>query len=73
VSNEFCVEVPVKAGTVLFQIEPAPLQYTVNQLEAALVQAKQQAEQLKASYEQATANVEGLTKQLAYHTQRLAD
>jgi multidrug resistance efflux pump len=65
--------VPVKAGTVLFQIDPAPFQYKVNQLEASLAQAQQQAKQLKASYEQATANVEGLTAQLAYNTKRLAD
>jgi multidrug resistance efflux pump len=65
--------VPVKAEAVLFQIDQAPFQYKVNQLEASLVQAKQQARQLKANYEQATANVEGLTKQLAYNTQRLAD
>jgi multidrug resistance efflux pump len=65
--------VQVKSGTVLFQIDPAPFQYKVNQLEASVVQAKQQAQQLKASYEQATANVEGLTQQLAYNTQRLAD
>jgi multidrug resistance efflux pump len=65
--------VPVKTGTVLFQIDPAPFQYKVSQLEASLVQAKQQAQQLKANYEQASANVEGLTTQLAYNTQRLAD
>jgi multidrug resistance efflux pump len=65
--------VPVKAGTVLFQIDPAPFQYKVSQLEASLAQAKQQAKQLKANYEQTSANVEGLTKQLAYNKQRLAD
>jgi len=64
---------PVKAGAVLFRIDPAPFQYKVNQLEASLAQARQQVKQLKASYEQATANVDGLSKQLAYHTQRLAD
>jgi len=64
---------PVKAGTVLFRIDPAPFQYKVQNLEAALAQAKQQVKQLKASYEQASANVEGFTKQLAYLTQRLAD
>ena len=62
-----------KRGTILFQIDPAPFQYKVNQLAASLVQAKQQALQLKASFEQATADVEGLTKQLAYETQRLSD
>ena len=64
---------PVTSGTVLFQIDPAPFQYKVSQLEASLVQSKQQAQQLKANYEQASANVEGLTKQLAYNTQRLDD
>jgi multidrug resistance efflux pump len=32
--------VPVKAGAVLFQIDPAPYQYKVTQLEAALVAAQ---------------------------------
>jgi multidrug resistance efflux pump len=65
--------VQVKAGTVLLRIDPAPFQYKVNQLDASLAQARQQVKQLKTNYEQATANVDGLTKQLAYHTQRLSD
>jgi multidrug resistance efflux pump len=65
--------VPVKAGTVLFQIDPAPFQFKVRRLEASLVQAQQQARQLKANYDQASANVEGLTLQLAYNRQRLTD
>jgi multidrug resistance efflux pump len=65
--------VPVKTGTVLFKIDPAPFRYKVDQLEASLAGARQQALQLKANYEQASANVEGLTKQLAYHDKRLAD
>lgn len=65
--------VPVKAGAVLFQIDPAPYKFKVNQLEASLAHARQQAEQLKANYEQATASVEGLTRQLGFQTQRLAD
>ena len=64
---------PVKAGAVLFRIDPAPFQFKVNQLEASIAQARQQVKQLTANYEQATANVDGLTKQLAYHKQRLAD
>jgi multidrug resistance efflux pump len=64
---------PVKAGAVLFRIDPAPFQYKVSQLEASLAQSRQQVKQLAANYEQATANVEGLGKQLAYHSQRLAD
>ena len=64
---------PVKAGTTLFRIDPTPFKYKVDQLEASLAGAKQQVKQLAANFEQATANVEGLGKQLAYHSQRLAD
>jgi multidrug resistance efflux pump len=65
--------VPVKMGDVLFQIDPAPFQYKVAQLQASLAGAKQQAEILKANYDQATANVAGLTAQVAFNTQRNAD
>jgi multidrug resistance efflux pump len=65
--------VPVKKDDVLFQIDPAPFQYKVNQLQASLAAAKQQTEILKANYEQATANVAGLTAQLAYNAKRMAD
>jgi multidrug resistance efflux pump len=65
--------VPVKAGTVLFRIDPAPFKYKVDQLSASLAQAKQQVLELEASYAQASANVDGLEKQLAFHTKRLAD
>lgn len=65
--------VPVKAGTVLFQIDPAPFKYKVEQLRAGLAQAKLQASQLQNSYDQATANVEGLNEQLAYNQKRLSD
>jgi multidrug resistance efflux pump len=65
--------VPVKANDVLFQIDPAPFQYTVTQLQASLAGAKQQAEILKSNYEQATANVAGLAALVAFNTQRNAD
>ena len=65
--------VPVKTGDVLFQIDPAPFQYKVAQLQASLAAARQQAEILKSNYEQATANVAGLTAQFKYNTKRLAD
>ena len=65
--------VPVKMGGVLFQIDPAPFQYKVAQLQASLAGAKQQAEILKANYDQATANVIGLAAQVAFNTQRNAD
>jgi multidrug resistance efflux pump len=64
---------PVKAGAVLFQIDPAPFQYKVTQLEAALVAAQQNAEVLKANYEQQSANVAALTAQVQYHQKRLSD
>ncbi|MBR1270874.1 HlyD family secretion protein [Bradyrhizobium sp. AUGA SZCCT0222] len=65
--------VPVKANDVLFQIDPAPFQYKVTQLQASLAAAKQQTEILKSNYEQATANVSGLTTQVAYNKKRLDD
>jgi multidrug resistance efflux pump len=65
--------VPVKMGDVLFRIDPAPFQYKVTQLQASLAGAKQQAEILKANYDQATANVAGLAAQVAFNTQRNAD
>src|SRR6202158_4973502 len=65
--------VPVKKDDVLFQIDPAPFQYKVAQLQASLAAAKQQTEILKANYDQATANVTGLTAQVAFNSKRLAD
>jgi multidrug resistance efflux pump len=65
--------VPVKNGDVLFQIDPAPFQYKVSQLEASLAGARQQVEILKANYLQASANVTGLAAQTAFNAKRLAD
>jgi multidrug resistance efflux pump len=65
--------VPVKAGAVLFQIDPAPFKYKVEQLRAGLAQAKLQASQLQNSYDQASATVEGLNQQLAFNQKRLSD
>jgi multidrug resistance efflux pump len=65
--------VPVKENDVLFQIDPAPFQYKVTQLQASLAGAKQQAEILKANYDQATANVAGAAAQVAFNTKRNAD
>jgi multidrug resistance efflux pump len=55
------VEVPVRANTplkegdVLFRIDPKPFQYVVDEKKAALADAEQQVDQLKASLDQATA------------------
>jgi multidrug resistance efflux pump len=65
--------VPIKAGTILFQIDQSPFQAKVRQFDASLAQAQQQAKQLVSSYEQATANVEGLTAQLVYNQKRMSD
>ncbi|MGB6434185.1 MAG: HlyD family secretion protein [Bradyrhizobium sp.] len=63
----------VKSGELLFQIDPTPFQYKVSQLEASLAAARQQVEILKANYLQSTANVIGLTSQVAFNAKRLAD
>src|SRR5216684_1137560 len=67
------VAIPVKANDVLFQIDPAPFQYKVSQLQASLAAAKQQTEILKSNYDQASANVVGLTAQVAFNAKRLGD
>jgi multidrug resistance efflux pump len=64
---------PVKKDDVLFQIDAAPFQYKVAQFKASLAGARQQVEILKSNYEQATANVVGLTAQVAFSAKRLAD
>ncbi|MEH2513334.1 multidrug resistance efflux pump [Nitrobacteraceae bacterium AZCC 1564] len=63
----------LKTGDVLFQIDPAPFQYKVSQLQASLAAARQQVEILKANYLQASANVMGLTAQVAFNATRLAN
>ena len=65
--------VPVKTGDVLFQIDPSPFKYKVSQLQASLAAARQQTKILKASYEQASANVAGLEAQAKFNTKRLKD
>jgi multidrug resistance efflux pump len=43
----------VKAGTILFQIDPAPYQAKVKQLQAAVAEARQKPERLKAQVDAA--------------------
>lgn len=55
---------PVKAGDVLFVVDPAPFQFDVTRLEAALAAATQSVPQLKSSLDQATAAVARINVQL---------
>jgi len=48
----------LKAGDVLFRIDPKPYQYTVDQKKAMLAEAEQNVKQLKASFDQAAAAAE---------------
>jgi multidrug resistance efflux pump len=63
----------VKAGTILFQIDPAPYDAKVKQLQAAVAEARQKVEQLKAQVELAVADVKGLSSQLEYAERRRDD
>jgi multidrug resistance efflux pump len=63
----------VKAGTTLFQIDRAPYEYKVRQLEAALAEAKQKVPQLKAQAEAAAAEVLALKAQWERAEQRRQD
>jgi multidrug resistance efflux pump len=64
------VEVPVKSNTplkegdVLFRIDPKPFQYVVDEKKAALAEAEQNVDQLKASLDQATATTGRADSQL---------
>ena len=48
---------PLKEGDVLFRVDPTPFQYVVDEKKAALAEAEQNVDQLKASLDQATAAV----------------
>ena len=63
----------VKKGEILFQIDPAPFQFKVRQLEASLADAQQKAARLKVDLEGAGAEVVGLASQLGYSQTRLDD
>jgi multidrug resistance efflux pump len=65
--------VPVKAGAILFQIDPAPYDAKVKQLRAAVAEARQKVEQLKAQVDLAVADVKGLGSQLDYAERRRDD
>jgi multidrug resistance efflux pump len=55
---------PLKAGDVLFRIDPKPFQYVVDEKNAALAEAEQNVNQLKAALDQATAAAERVNAQL---------
>jgi multidrug resistance efflux pump len=63
----------VKGGTVLFQIDPTPYEAKVKQLQAAVAEARQKAEQLKSQVDLAVADVTGLKSQLDYAAKRRGD
>jgi multidrug resistance efflux pump len=55
---------PLKAGDVLFKIDPAPYQYVVDEKTAQLADAEQNVRELKAALDQATAKTEQAKSQL---------
>jgi multidrug resistance efflux pump len=55
--------VPLKQGDILFRVDPNPYEFEVQQRRAALAEAEQNVDQLKASYESARAAAEGATAQ----------
>ncbi len=63
----------VKAGATLFQIERSPFEFNVQQLKAALVEARQKAEQLKANLDLAGADVSSARAQATLTKQRRMD
>jgi multidrug resistance efflux pump len=63
----------VRAGTILFQIDPAPYDAAVKQLRAAVAEARQKVEQLKAQVDLAVADVKGVGSQMDYAEKRRDD
>src|ERR1700758_3657582 len=49
---------PLKEGDVLFRLDPKPFEYVVAEMRAALAEAEQNVKQLKASFDQATAQAQ---------------
>jgi multidrug resistance efflux pump len=64
---------PLKAGDVLFRIDPAPFEYTVQELQAQVVAAERKAEQLQADLAAATADVAAVASQLGFAEKRRDD
>jgi multidrug resistance efflux pump len=58
--------VPIKAGEVLFKVDPRPYEIAVALSAAALAQAEQNVPQLKAVYDASVANVDRLNEQNEY-------
>lgn len=56
---------PLKAGDVLFRIDPQPYQYVVDQKRAQLADAEQNVNRLKASYDEASAAADRAQSQVA--------
>ena len=63
----------VKAGATLFQIERSPYKFRIQQLQAALAEARQNAEQLKGNVDLAKADVAAARSQATLSEQRLKD
>ena len=55
---------PLKEGDVLFRVDSKPYQYVVDEKKAALAEAEQNVKQLKASFDQASAQTERANSQL---------
>jgi multidrug resistance efflux pump len=55
---------PLNEGDVLFRIDPQPYQYVVDQKKALLAEAEQTVKQLKAAYDQASANFQKVNAQV---------
>jgi multidrug resistance efflux pump len=64
---------PLKAGDVLFRIDPTPYDYKVRGLKAQVVAAQQKAAQLEAAVDAATANVAALAAQVSFAEKRRDD
>src|SRR5690606_19131908 len=62
----------VKAGDVLFVVDPQPYRIALSQADAALAQARLQVEQLRAAYSQAQAQAKTAAGDVRYFSDQLS-
>lgn len=64
---------PLKAGDILFRIDPTPFEYKVKELRAQVAAAQQKALQLQAEVDAVSVDVAALSSQVAFAEQRRDD
>lgn len=70
---EAAPNVPLKAGDVIFRIDPVPFAAEVRRLEATLIEARENVGRMEADLDSARADIAALNAQIVFARQRVAD